>query len=136
LFAKENRNYSYNSSIRGIRVEDWKIMPYDSLLAMRIRAALGPLPELQEKKMFGGVGFLLNGNMACGVHKNDLIIRVGPENYAQALCRPYTHVFDMTGHPMAGWVMVAPEGCATESDLQTWVNQGLAFARSLPSKGK
>ena len=111
-------------------------MPYDTLLAARIRATLGPLPELQEKKMFGGVGFLVNGNMACGVHKNDLIVRVGPVAYEKALSRPHTRLFDMTGHPMAGWVMVEPAGCATESDLQAWVKQGLAFARSLPAKGK
>ena len=109
-------------------------MPYDTLLATRIRLALGPLPDLVEKKMFGGVGFLLNGNMACGVHKNDLIVRVGPENYDQALSHPHTKVFDMTGHPMAGWIMVEPEGCATESALQAWVEQGLSFARSLPGK--
>jgi TfoX/Sxy family transcriptional regulator of competence genes len=111
-------------------------MPYDTLLATRIRAALGPLPDLVEKKMFGGVGFLVNGNMACGVHQNDLIVRVGPAAYAEALSRPHTHVFDMTGHPMAGWVMVAPQGCATENDLQAWVRQGLDFAHSLPARGK
>jgi TfoX/Sxy family transcriptional regulator of competence genes len=111
-------------------------MPYDTILATRIRAALGQLPGLVEKTMFGGVGFLLNGNMACGVHKNDLIVRVGPENFAQALSHPHTKVFDMTGHPMAGWIMVEPAGCASESDLQAWVGQGLAFARSLPGKGK
>jgi TfoX/Sxy family transcriptional regulator of competence genes len=111
-------------------------MPYDELLSIRIRAALGPLPHLEEKKMFGGVGFLVNGNMACGVHRNDLIVRVGPGNYVAALSRPHTRLFDMTGKPMAGWVMVEPEGCATESDLKAWVGQGLAFARSLPAKKK
>jgi len=111
-------------------------MPYDKLLAMRIRAALGPLPTLVEKKMFGGVGFLVNGIMACGVHKNDLIVRVGPKNYEKALSRPHTRVFDMTGKPMAGWVMVEPQGCAVESSLKSWVEQGLAFARSLPAKEK
>jgi TfoX/Sxy family transcriptional regulator of competence genes len=111
-------------------------MPYDTLLAIRIRAALGPLPELVEKKMFGGVCYLVNGNMACGVYKDDLIVRVGPASYAEALTHPYTKVFDITGRPMAGWIMVEPPGCATESDLQTWVDQGLAFARSLPGKGK
>jgi TfoX/Sxy family transcriptional regulator of competence genes len=111
-------------------------MAYDTLLTTRIRAALGPLAVLEEKKMFGGVGFLLNGNMACGVHKNDMIVRVGPASYDDALSRPHTHVFDMTGHPMAGWIMVAPQGCATEKDLRAWVEQGLAFARSLPAKGK
>jgi len=72
--------------------------------------------------------------MACGVHKNDLIVRVGPEKYEEALSRPHARPFDMTGRPMAGWVMVAPEGCETESDLKAWVKQGLAFARSLPAK--
>jgi TfoX/Sxy family transcriptional regulator of competence genes len=111
-------------------------MPYDILLAVRLRAALGPLHELVEKTMFGGVGFLVNGNMACGVHKNVMIVRVGPANYDEALSRPHTRPFDITGHPMAGWIMVEPQGCATESDLQAWVAQGLAFARSLPAKGK
>ncbi len=111
-------------------------MPYDEMLAVRIRAFLGPPPELEEKKMFGGVGFLVNGNMACGVHKNDLIVRVGAANYAEALSRPYTRVFDMTGRPMAGWVMVEPEGWAAQADLKNWVEQGLAFARSIHAKEK
>lgn len=109
-------------------------MAYDELLGVRIRAALGPLPGLEEKKMFGGIGFLVNGNMACGVHKNNMIVRVGPENYTAALARAYTRPFDMTGRPMAGWVMVEPQGCATESELKAWVEQGLAFATSLQGK--
>jgi TfoX/Sxy family transcriptional regulator of competence genes len=111
-------------------------MPYDTLLATRIRAVLGPLPYLVEKKMFGGVGFLVKGNMACGVHKDDLIVRVGPERSNQALSRPHTRIFNMTGRPMAGWVMVAPQGCTSETDLQAWVGQGLRFALSLPPKEK
>jgi hypothetical protein len=109
-------------------------MPYDELLAARIRAVLGALPYLTEKKMFGGVCFLVNGNMACGVYKNDLIVRVGAGNYASALSRPHARIFDITGRPMTGWVMVAPEGCANEADLGDWIGQGLAFARSLPGK--
>jgi TfoX/Sxy family transcriptional regulator of competence genes len=109
-------------------------MAYDELLGVRIRAALGPLPGLEEKKMFGGIGFLVNGNMACGVHKNNMIVRVGPENYTAALSRGHTRPFDMTGRPMAGWVMVEPQGCATESELKVWVEQGMAFAASLPGK--
>jgi TfoX/Sxy family transcriptional regulator of competence genes len=109
-------------------------MPYDEMLALRIRAVLGSLPDLDEKKMFGGVGFLLNGNMACRVHKNDLIVRVGPAGYEQALSRPHTRSFDMTGRPMAGWIMVAPQGCEAEHDLKTWIKQGLEFASSLPEK--
>ena len=109
-------------------------MSYDEKLDARIRAALGPLPELEEKKMFGGVGFLVNGNMACGVNKNDLIVRVGAAKYEEALSRPHTRPFDMTGRPMSGWIVVEPQGCETESDLKAWVVQGLAFARSLPGK--
>jgi TfoX/Sxy family transcriptional regulator of competence genes len=111
-------------------------MAYDELLAIRMRAALGSLPGLEEKKMFGGTGFLLHGNMACGVIKNDLIVRVGPENHAAALARPHTRPFDFSGRPMAGWIYVAPEGCATEADLNEWIRQGVAFARSLPAKEK
>jgi TfoX/Sxy family transcriptional regulator of competence genes len=109
-------------------------MPYDELLATRIRAAIGPIPELKEKKMFGGVCVLVNGNMACGVYKDDLIVRVGTEKYQEALSHPHTKLFDITGKALKGWVMVEPEGCATESALKAWVEQGVAFARSLPGK--
>jgi TfoX/Sxy family transcriptional regulator of competence genes len=109
-------------------------MAYDTGLAERMRAELGRLPDLVEKKMFGGVGFLVRGNMACGVHGDDLIVRVGPENYEQALTRPHTRPFDMTGRPMAGWIVVAPQGCKADGDLQAWIRQGIAYARSLPVK--
>jgi TfoX/Sxy family transcriptional regulator of competence genes len=109
-------------------------MAHDELLAARMRAALGSLPGMEEKKMFDGIGFLVNGNMACGVNKNDLIVRVGPEKHAAALARPHTRLFDMTGHPMTGWIVVDPAGCETESELKAWLELGLAFARSLPGK--
>jgi hypothetical protein len=109
-------------------------MAYDELLGVRLRAALGAWPGLEEKKMFGGVGFLVNGNMACGVHKNGLIVRVGPGKYDWALAQPHTHPFDMTGRPMSGWIVVEPPGCGTQSALKAWVDLGLAFALSLPGK--
>jgi len=109
-------------------------MAYDQSLAQRIRAELNKLPDLQEKKMFGGVGFLVQGNMACGVHGEELIVRVGPQRYDEALSQPHTRPFDMTGRPMSGWVMVTPEGYETESDLRSWVRQGVEFAQSLPAK--
>ena len=84
--------------------------------------------------MFGGVGFLINGNMACGVYKNDLIVRIDPEKYKDALSRPHVKVFDITGRPMKGWIMVQPEGCKTGRSLKAWVEKGVAFARSLPGK--
>jgi TfoX/Sxy family transcriptional regulator of competence genes len=84
--------------------------------------------------MFGGIGFLLNGNMACGVHDQELIVRVGPEHSAEALAQPYTRLFDMTGRPMSGWIVVDPPGCRSQEDLQAWLNQGIEFARTLPPK--
>ena len=109
-------------------------MAYDEVLARRARAAMGEPPGLSEKKMFGGVGFMVNGNMACGVHKNALIVRVGVERYADALARPHARPFDMTGRPMQGWVMVDPPGCADDAALRGWVEQGVDFALSMPAK--
>jgi hypothetical protein len=109
-------------------------MAYDEKLALRVSAILGDLPALSEKKIFGGVGYLLNGNMACGVHKEYLIVRVGPDRYQAALEQDYTRVFDITGRPMTGWVMVSPDGVSDEGALQQWVQQGVDFASTLPAK--
>jgi TfoX/Sxy family transcriptional regulator of competence genes len=109
-------------------------MSYDENLAERLSKALADLPGLTEKKMFGGVGYLLNGNMACGVHKEFLIMRVGLEHYQEALEHPHTRIFDTTGRPMTGWVMVAPEGCASEKDFKDWLQKGLDFTSALPAK--
>ena len=109
-------------------------MAYAENLALRVRAAIGEFPGLKEKKMFGGVGYLLNGNMACGVLNEYLIVRVGVEAYQQALHQPHTKVFDTTGRPMKGWVMVAPEGYADDASLNAWLQQGLNFAAVLPPK--
>ena len=109
-------------------------MAYDEGLAQRVRDIMIDEPGLVEKKMFGGVGFMLDGNMACGVNKEDLIVRVGPENYGQAVIQPHTRPFDITGRPMKGWVMVSPAGVAADEDLQGWVQRGINFARTLPPK--
>lgn len=110
-------------------------MPYDQELARRIRTVLGARPGLVEKKMFGGIGFILHGNMACGVQGDDLIVRVGSENNDRALSQPYTRPFmAMPGKPMAGWILVAPEGTAREQDLKYWVDVGYAYALTLPAK--
>jgi TfoX/Sxy family transcriptional regulator of competence genes len=109
-------------------------MPYDEILAGRIRDELGQQPGLVEKKMFGGVGFLVHGNMACGVNKDMLIVRVGPEAYEESLQYPHTRPFDFTGRAMKGWVMVEPAGLASDADLKEWVAQGLNFALTLPPK--
>ena len=109
-------------------------MAYDQVLAGRVRSMLAGVTNMEEKKMFGGVGFLVQGNMACGVHGDDLIVRVGPDRYPEALGQPYTKVFDMTGKPMAGWILVTPSGVISDADLENWVVQGLEFAKTLPGK--
>ncbi|MGD8813679.1 MAG: TfoX/Sxy family protein [Anaerolineales bacterium] len=109
-------------------------MAYDEDLAQRVREALAEESGLVEKKMFGGVGFMLRGNMACGVHKDKLIIRVGKEGHDAAMAKPYTLPFDITGRTMRGWVMVSKEGFAEDADLEMWIRQGVDFSRSLPPK--
>jgi TfoX/Sxy family transcriptional regulator of competence genes len=110
-------------------------MPYDQILANRIRMQLKKHQDIVEKKMFGGVGFIIHGNMACGVQGNDLIVRVGPENHDTTLSRPFVRPFlVMPGKPMKGWVLVTPEGVATDPDLKDWVELGYEYASSLPAK--
>jgi hypothetical protein len=103
-------------------------------LAQRLRDILSEGAETVEKRMFGGVAFLLGGNLCCGVHKESLIVRVGPERYEDALGLPHARLFDITGRPMKGWVMVGPEGCEADEELGQWVQRGLDFARTLPKK--
>jgi TfoX/Sxy family transcriptional regulator of competence genes len=111
-------------------------MAYDEGLAQRIREVLDDISDCEyiEKKMFGGIGYLLNGNMACGILNDDLIVRVGPGNYDHFLTKPYTRHFDITGRPMKGWVMVSYEGLESDKDLSKWVGSGVEFALSLPPK--
>lgn len=85
-------------------------MAYDEGLAQRIREILSESPGYEEKKMFGGIGFLLHGNMACSVIREDLIVRVGAENYTAALQLPNVELFDITGRAMTGWVVVKRAG--------------------------
>lgn len=109
-------------------------MAYDKGLVQRVREEMSELPGYVEKKMFGGVGFMLYGNMACGVNGADLIVRVGQERYESALAEPNTGPFDMTGRPMKGWVVVNEEGYEEDEDLKAWVQQGVGYALSLPAK--
>jgi TfoX/Sxy family transcriptional regulator of competence genes len=109
-------------------------MAYDQDLALRVRGIMVGLPGFAAKKMFGGVGYMLRGNMACGVHGNDLIVRVGPEGYQGALAEPGTREFDMTGRPMKGWVVVTASAIETDDQLDRWVQRGVDFALSLPEK--
>jgi TfoX/Sxy family transcriptional regulator of competence genes len=110
------------------------MMAYDEGLGQRVRELLTETPDLVEKKMFGGIGYIVRGNMACGIHKDSLVVRVGPERYQEALAHPHSRPFDITGRPMTGWVMIAPEGCDSEADLSRWVRSGVDFALTLPPK--
>lgn len=109
-------------------------MAYSENLAERIRERLHHLPAYMERKMFGGVCFLLHGNMACGILNNDVIVRVGKEAYESALALPHTRKFDTTGRPMTGWVMVSPQGHRSGEQLDDWLQKGVDFAISLPPK--
>jgi TfoX/Sxy family transcriptional regulator of competence genes len=108
-------------------------MAYDLKLAERIRSQLDGIPFI-EKKMFGGIGFLLNGNMACGVNKDNLIVRIDPEKQNTLLKKPHAKPFDLTGRPMKGWLLVEADGCKTEQQLSSWVKEGIKFASTLPPK--
>lgn len=109
-------------------------MSYDEGLVQRIREVMDDVTEPIEKKMFGGVCFLVGGNMACGVLRDFLIVRVGSGQYEQSLKAPGAGVFDITGKVMKGWVMVDESGYAEDEDLRQWVEKGVAFAQSLPPK--
>jgi TfoX/Sxy family transcriptional regulator of competence genes len=109
-------------------------MAFDEQLAERIRGSLGRRKGLVEKKMFGGVGFLLNGNMCVGVHGSELIVRLAPEDTDAALARKNTRRFDLTGRPMTGWILVEPAGLKTDAQLSNWVEVAVNYASSLPAK--
>lgn len=108
-------------------------MAYNLKLAERVRSELDGTPFV-EKKMFGGVGYLLHGNMACGVNQDNLIVRVDPEKHAALLKKPHAKPFDLTGKPMKGWIVVEPDGLKTARQLGTWVKEGVEFALTLPPK--
>jgi len=109
-------------------------MAFDAALADRIRKRLGKRAGLTEKKMFGGFAFLLRGNMCCGVYGSEMIVRLKPEDTGPALAEPHTRVFDITGRPMKGWLLVGPSGLATEAELGKWVDRASKYAASLPAK--
>lgn len=110
-------------------------MAYDENFAYRIREQLGDEAAVTEKAMFGGLAFLLHGNMAVGVSNGgELMVRVGPDATDDALARPHTRLFDMTGRPIKGWILVAHEGLKTKRQLGVWVKRGVEFARTLPRK--
>ena len=109
-------------------------MAYDEKLADRIRDQLASRSDVTERKMFGGIAFMVGGNMACGVLGEDLIVRLGDEDGERALAEDGVRPFDFTGKPMRNIVYVSPERTSEDDGLSEWVDAGADFAASLPPK--
>ena len=109
-------------------------MAFDESLAARIREVLARRRGVEEKKMFGCVCFLLNGNALAGVWKDRLIARLGPDEGEAAMREPHVRQFDITGKPMRNWVAVEPEGVEGDDQLEAWIERATAFVRTLPKK--
>ncbi len=105
---------------------------YDEALADRVRNLLAPQP-FTERKMFGGLSFLIGGNMACGIVQDELMVRTGPVAYAEAVARPHARPMEFTGRPMRGMVFVGVAGLEDDA-LREWVAIGVDYANSLPAK--
>ena len=109
-------------------------MAYSEKLAERVRKVLAEVDGLSERKMFGGICFMINGNMCCGVAKNELMLRLGSERTQRMLKEPHTRKMDFTGRVMKSMLFVRPEGIKTTSGLMKWVNRAVDFASELPPK--
>lgn len=110
-------------------------MSFDNKLADRIRKTLEGIHGVSERKMFGGLCFLLGGHMCCGIVGRQLVARVAPDGYDRVLGRPYVQPMDFTGKPLRGFVYVMPDGLKAPRALNNWVGEGVRYARSLPKKG-
>ena len=111
-------------------------MAFSECLAGRIRNLLARRKNVEEKKMFGGVGFLLHGNLLVGVWKDSLVVRLGEKEGEEALKEPHVKEFDITGKPMRNWVLVGPEGVQDDEQLSAWVQRAVKFVGGLPAKEK
>jgi TfoX/Sxy family transcriptional regulator of competence genes len=109
-------------------------MAFDEQLADRIRVLTRDRLDIAERKMFGGLAFLVRGHMCCGIVGSDLMVRVGPDGYEQALASAHVRPMDFTGRPSKGMVYVAPAGIRTASALREWIERGIRFSESLPVK--
>ena len=111
-------------------------MAFDEALAGRIRRRLARRKNVEERRMFGGIGFLLNGNVLVGVWKDSLIVRLGPDEGDEALKEPHVKEFDITGRAMKGWVLVESEGVEDDEQLTDWIERAVKFVGALPAKEK
>jgi TfoX/Sxy family transcriptional regulator of competence genes len=107
---------------------------YDEALAIRIRSLVGASPGVTERKMFGGIAFMVNGNMFAGIIRDDLMARVGKSNYDSALQRPGTRLMDFAGRPMTGMVFVEPGAIESDKELSRWLDECLRYALALKAK--
>jgi hypothetical protein len=104
-------------------------MAFDETLTARVRHTLSGRSDITERKMFGGIAFLLSGRMCCGVAGPDLVVRVVDTEMAAALARPHVRPMDLTGRPLRGFVFVSPPGCRTDAALKRWVAEGLRYVQ-------
>jgi TfoX/Sxy family transcriptional regulator of competence genes len=111
-------------------------MAYDETLAERVREVVRDMRGTTERKMFGGLAFMLRGNMFVGILEQSLMARVGPENYERALASPGAREMAFTGKPMRGYVFVDPAGVKSAADLKHWIHLCADFAATLPAKAK
>jgi TfoX/Sxy family transcriptional regulator of competence genes len=102
-------------------------MPFDENLGARVRSALSDRTDVVEKRMFGGLAFMVNGRMCCGIVKDDLMLRVGPQRLEELLKKPHARVMDFTGRPSNNMIYVSPAGLRTESALRTWIGKSLEW---------
>jgi len=109
-------------------------MAYDEGLAQRVAEFMTGIPNVNEKKMFGGIAFMVNGNMSVGITGGELMVRVGAEYYTEALNLPYAREMDFTGKALKGFVYVSPEGLSEDDDLMAWINWAVTFVQTLPAK--
>ena len=109
-------------------------MAFDETLAARIRDALDRKKNIEERKMFGCICFMLNGNALAGVWKDRLIARLGPDEGEAAMREPHVRAFDITGRPMRNWVAVEPEGVGSDEQLKDWIQRAIKFVKTLPKK--
>lgn len=109
-------------------------MAYDDALATRMRAYFSDRADVEEKKMFGGLCFMLSKHMCCGIVKDNLMARVGPDQYDKCLSKPYASEMDFTGKAMKGMVYVAPAGLKTQKQLANWLDICVRFVETLPPK--
>ena len=109
-------------------------MAFSETLAQKVRETLYPLTAVEEKKMFGGIAFMVNGNMTLGVIGDGLIVRAGLPNFESALNQPGANLFQPTGRPMTGWVIVSSEGYQPAEKLTYWIDLALKFVKTLPAK--